>query len=274
MGNEGKDKKINAIIYFIILPIIIILFFVMIGVLFINRNEIKHYSSKTSDGEVLKENFQDIDIKDEMVQKAFKMIDVSYFENVLINIVQDFYSGKELNVDDLTDEQKMFLILNYYTNVHDYYMCSDEFEVKEEDLNNLYFEDNKYLSYFKNNVLDTAGYFAIKYDKNFLVNTNGCYGVEGPTSVYNVNLEKASKSEDKLLIKVRMAYLYQDLETFDENENAFYSVGYNNLDAKGEAIQEKIYDPSEIEWSKYNLYQFEFKIDNDNLYFIGVKLVS
>ncbi len=255
--------KVNNVIYLVI-GIVGIMIVGIIGIVVLkNNSKIEHYE--------VSQELKDVDINDEIVQRGFNMINIDYFENININVIDLLYSGNEVKVSDLSDEQKMFLVLNYYTNIHDYYMCSDNYVVKDKDLEKLYFEDATFLDRYKST--NEVGYFSIKYNDGYLIETNGCYGAEGPTSMYKIKLDSAKKSDTKLLVNVRMAYLHQSIDTFDEDKETFYMIGYDNLEAKGDKVQDKIYSDEEIAWDKYPVYQFEFKIDLNNLYFNKVSKI-
>lgn len=267
---NSSDKKFNVLIGIFVLLLIIVLG-VTIFVVVQNNNKVEHYENK-DEPKVLEE---ELDLDDELVVRAYEMINVEYFENIISHVMEVLYSGEEVKSSDLTDEEKMFLTLNYYTKLKAYYMCSDEYEVSIDELSKLYFENDSFIGGFKRNTAVDVGYFNILYgNKSFKVNTMGCYGMEGPTSQYKVKLDKAEKIDNKLIIYTRLAYLYQDIDTFDEEKDTFYAVGFDNLEAKGEKIQDKIYSEEEINWGDYKLYQFEFKIDNDNLYFSKVSLAK
>lgn len=266
--DEVNDKKFNWFACFIIF-IVFIGLGILIWFLVTNMNKVEYYKGEE---EVKEEVFVDLDSEDELSQRGFDMINVEYFENVVSNIAEVLYSGEEVKAIDLSDEQKMFLTLNYYNKLKGYYICGDEYEVKIDDLKKLFFESDNFIGTFKRNTEVNVGYFTLQYNKNFAVQTMGCYGMEGPTSTYEIKFDSAKKSDERLLVNVRMAYLYKDIDTYDEKHETFYAIGYKDMKATNK-VQDKILDDEDISWEDYNVYQFEFKIDGDNLYFNKVSLV-
>ena len=204
-----------------------------------------------------------ISIDDDLAKKAFDMIDIWHASDM--GISDKFFSGNTVSVNDLSNEEKMFLTLYYYDKQYYIETCNPgpTTKIAYTDLEHSFFEDSSYLEEYKKNPKNVWEY-ELKYEEpNF-----SAFGMSCDGGVFSdVMLKKlvaASKGEKTLTIDVKFAYL-----EFSETGN--YDA-YDNVEAEGNPLE---IDISDADFNKdYKSVRFTFKIDGSNLYFVQASAIN
>lgn len=246
--NVSKEVKGKNILVLVIL----ILFSVSVGgfILFKYNNE--------------EETFQNVAKDDLLVKNSLEYI--TFSKSINKNLLQKLYDNNEnlVTENDLTNDEKMFLVLNKYKKNHklDYF-----FSARSDDLKNVMFEDSSFLdSYIKDGV-----YHTIQNSINYSCHKGIVYyeeleGVRLDNSGIYFDILVAKKSNSKLVIDFKVAFLYY----VDYERVAYYSdVLGHNLVFRQDSKQESSNLNDEFKSFRLNL-----KIKGDQTYFESLEKLT
>lgn len=215
------------------------------------------------------------DVKDSLVLELIAPVNIIPMLDDA-DLLPVLYSGnKTVNIDDLPDEQKLYLSLRYYMNSNDISVdaCGEGQTklVKIEDLKNSYVMNDDYLNNLEKSIEETlVGEYTYTLVDDGLDVCFSIFGFEGPLRLgTDMEVVSAYRENDKMYINTKFIR-YKLVEGKERNPDNFYYETYDvySDDAKMIESFEEGLDGSNFEpdLSKYATYELVYAIENDNYY--------
>lgn len=200
------EKKNNRQIQ--IIHILLIVFVVIVGTfIYLILNDEKLFKEKVPEQEVPKEEEKEEIPK---VENTHTNIDVSYFENVLNEIIDvNFLEEGFTNIEELSNQQKLALLF-YGSN--DYITNLEEITVEQVD------------NYFKNNYNTTVNHESINCDIN-LNDENYCYTYDDENQKYIENFVD-EEEKNNFLSNYMNRNLYSKVTDYIQENNTYTFTRY------------------------------------------------
>ena len=217
----------------------------------------KKETEKDSDKEVK------LDLDSEEVEEAKELMPFELCYGLAVDL-----NGKSRTLDDLTDKEKMSIVISYYTDKL-FEQDTDEgysLILEEKDFKYL-FEDISFVDNLKNsgNISLDERRVSFKDDKViFTGNPTGCTTSEHKG--YELVLYDAYKKDN--ILKLVYAYPYEDIY-YDEKKDDLATDFYINKEGKNPLYVDSKYSDDkqgyDVDWSKFNKYEIVIDTANDNL---------
>lgn len=218
-------------------------------------------------------NFSKVDSNDAMVTEALKSLDfISSLNEDLIKKLYDYNTNK-IDVNDLTNDEKLFLTLQKYNNDHRkncIYHNLNTCNINENELENLLFNNNDFLNEYKisGKEFNIEDNIDLTYDDK-IFKVNGKATEEATTKIVYKDIISARKNDRILEIDFYIAYISFDFKMDSpEYEDILYYKYIDDLspiDVKYNQLKEET-DFGKLN-NKYNSFRLSFLIDNDKIYF-------
>lgn len=220
-------------------------------------------------------NYISISKDDHLVKQA-----LSYFQysiNDKKELMQKVFDNNtdQITVDDLTNEEKMFLVLEEYDRLNDgciYSQIGRLCSFTKDDIKNLVFNNTDFIdTYMENRKYASILGIDLIYNAN-IFQAQGSLNASEEKRVVYFNVTEAKKNDTELIIDFTMAYLEF---TYDEENNEIITY-YQNI-ADENCLLTKVNDSLErtdfgnLDETLFNKFRYTLEINEDNVYFISLK---
>ena len=181
------------------------------------------------------------------------------------------YSKKSIELKDLSDKDKIYMIINVYKKFAYVDPYDKELLVMDENDLKRYFDDLSFLKRIRNNEEGSGNndpyYLGYKDGKYYLyAYVTGCAGGEGDSG-YKLIKKETKKNGNTLTIEYYSRY---DDIYYNEDEGRFHWDVYTD-ETKKTALGKDIEDINEIDKSKLIVIKFTFDLSNNKVRFVSMK---
>jgi len=214
---------------------------------------------------------------DAKVEKAFSLINFGYEGLPILN---EIYSGKNLDLLKLSDNLKFGWTLNIMNRDIDIPTCDPDADIRIADSkirDYSVFEDVSFVNRIKSSVkfeYGNSGSFVFKYDEEeskFIVYSDNCDGYgPGPTPFYLTEIDSATQKNNILTLNIKFAYYTLD-KYIEENEEFTYTA-HETFSEEGKVLKRGISDTEKLT-DAYAKYQLTYKVVDDKVYPLTIKKV-
>ena len=267
---ENKEKKNNNVWIYTLLVIIILglagyIFYDKFWPGLVNNTDKKEVNAEVNNDEN-KISGKELSFDSDLVKDAKRLVPQDICGNV------DYrFDGKNRKVSELTDEEKLYMLMNYLgKDISIEYDDNGDIVpvVVEESVVKKYFDDISFLNIVKRKTIEHTPYiFSYENGKYKLsVMITGCEGPEVHTGNM-LELEKAMSFGDKLVLTYN--YYYGDTKENSNNNSGFDYYFYKHKNdteyiAKNPEYNETS-DSYKVDWSKFDKYEFVYDIGDGDL---------
>jgi len=281
---KQKKSKPLLIVFLVILMLGAGLLGGFLGVKYAKHEEAKKNTKEVKETTPAKEEKNEknnkvinLDPSDAKVEKAYSLINFGYEG---IPILEEIYSGKNVDLLKISDNLKFGWSLNILSRDIDIPTCDPDSDIRIAD-NKIkdysVFEDVTFVSKIKSSIkfeYANSGSFVFKYDEDenkFIVYNDNCDGYgPGPSPFYLTEIDSATQKNNTLTLNVKFAYYTLD-SYIEENEDFTYTA-HETFNENGKVLKRGISDTEKLT-DAYAKYQFTFKIVDEKVYPLTVKKV-
>ena len=215
-----------------------------------------------SNGKYIAETeLKDISIDNELVKRAINTLSFSY-QHDQTDLENKLYNGAGIQVDQLSNEDKLLLIINDLSNNNKLPKpCTSNYAIFDKKyIESSIIKDLKFLDKLTNKEPYQVGPYKVDYNEESIMVTNS-YCKDEPLEYEKIIPIEAKKSNKRLVITIKYIYIEENI---DEEEVTYYKTYKTNN--KTEVINEN-YTEEETNLEPYNTYEVTFNIAKDNIYF-------
>lgn len=213
-----------------------------------------------------------------LVDKAMSYLKYSVSDKKLL-MIKLFDNNNNLIIeDDLTNEEKMFLVLDEYDRLNDsciYGQIGRLCSFKINDIKNLVFDNTEFIKEY----MDERQYYSVAgidlmYNKK-VFQAQGHVRIKDEKIAY-FDIKEAKKNDDELVIEFVLSYLdFYYINDFLDKEIVHYYKNINDNDF----VLEKENDITEnnalglLDETLFNKFRYTLKIKDGNVYFKSIEKI-
>lgn len=238
-----------------VLIVFIIIMFGLFGYLIYSKLDIG------GDSYIAESEFKTVDLDSDIVKRALNSLSFPY-EHKQTDLENRLFNDSNKKAEDLTDDEKLLLILNDLSSVNELpKKCTNNYVIYKIDyFKNSVIKETKFIDKLKTNHAYEIGPFEIDYNPESIMVTNKECN-DNPLEYERLIPIKATKSNKRLIIEFKYIFIEENV---DYDETIYYKSYKDNNKV---SLVDSNYSKENTNLDEYNTYEVTFNIHDDNIFF-------